>query len=82
MENLGEMVQAKPKRHLPCVLTVEEVDHVLAEPHGGGRMIHCISSLAMSNVNTSHGLANWRIRPVTNTGIASTHSMGSGKKVA
>ena len=29
--NLGDMVLAKPKRHLPCVLTVDEVDRVLAE---------------------------------------------------
>ena len=32
--NLGDMVQAKPKRRLPCVLTVEEVDRVLAELNG------------------------------------------------
>ncbi len=29
--NLGDMVLAKPKRHLPCVLTVDEVDRVLTE---------------------------------------------------
>ena len=32
--NLGDMVLAQPKRHLPCVLTVTEVDRVLAELHG------------------------------------------------
>lgn len=32
--NLGDMVLAKPKRHLPCVLTVDEVERVLAELHG------------------------------------------------
>ncbi len=29
--NLGDMVLAKPTRHLPCVLTVDEVDRVLTE---------------------------------------------------
>ena len=32
--NLGDMILAKPKRRLPCVLTVEEVDRVLAELKG------------------------------------------------
>ena len=32
--NLGDMILAQPKRHLPCVLTVEEVSRVLAELDG------------------------------------------------
>ena len=32
--NLGDMILAKPKRRLPCVLTVAEVDRVLAELKG------------------------------------------------
>ncbi len=32
--NLGDMIRAQPKRHLPCVLTVEEVSRVLAELDG------------------------------------------------
>lgn len=32
--NLGDMILAQPKRRLPCVLTVEEVDRVLAELDG------------------------------------------------
>lgn len=32
--NLGDMILAKPKRRLPCVLTVDEVSRVLAELDG------------------------------------------------
>lgn len=32
--NLGDMILAKPKRRLPCVLTIEEVNRVLGELDG------------------------------------------------
>ncbi len=37
--NLGDMILAKPKRRLPCVLTVAEVDRVLAELNGAPSLI-------------------------------------------
>ncbi len=37
--NLGDMILAKPKRRLPCVLTVAEVDRVLAELKGVSSLV-------------------------------------------